>query len=290
MTIRHLKVFITLVENSTMRKTAQILFVSQPSISQTIQELEKHYNVKLFERSAQRLYLSDQGKLFYGYAKNAVEEFDKIESVMKKASDYNQVKIGASMSVGTYILNDYISLLENKLINIKTDVVVDNTTNIEQLVKEFKLDIGIVEGLVISDELVKVPLFKDELVIIAGIKHEFYKHDLVDLQMLHNQAFITRESGSVERNQFENLLKENNIKINRHWECSNIETIKNAVICGRGLAVISKLAIEKEVSLGLLKILPIKNHNMVRTINLIYHKDKYLSENLLNVINIIETK
>ena len=290
MTIRHLRVFIALVENITMRKTAEVLFVSQPSISQTIQEIEKYYNVKLFERTSQRVHLNANGIRFYNHAKNAVAEFEKIENVMKSEIEYNLIKVGASMSVGTYILDDYICLLEDNMESIHCDIVVNNTSIIEQMVTGFQIDFGIVEGYVVNDDLIKVSLFDDELVIIAGIDHKYYKEDIIDLEMLNNQLFITRESGSVDRNQFEHLLKENNIKIIRHWECSNIETIKNAVICGRGLAIISKMAVKKEVASGLLKILPIKNHNIVRTINLIYHQDKHLSDNLLQAIEIIKSK
>ncbi|MEG1973079.1 MAG: LysR family transcriptional regulator [Oscillospiraceae bacterium] len=286
MTIRHLKVFITVVECGTMRQAANKLFVSQPSISQAVQELENFYEVKLFERLSQRLYLTDKGKLFLSYAKHAVDSFENIDLLMKNAGDYSKIRIGASVTIGTFVLNDYICALEEKVKKLDIDVVINNTTIIEDMVRNCKLDIAIVEGMVIGDDLIKTPLFEDELVVVVGKNHPLFNEKMIDIQQLNNQSFISREVGSVDRNQLENLLTEKHIEVKRHWICSNIDTIKSAVSSGRGLAIISKLAIKKEISEGTLKILPIKNMKMLRQIQLIYHKDKFLSQGMCQFIHI----
>ena len=286
MTIRHLKIFVAVVDCGKMREAAKLLFVSQPSISQAIAELESHYGVKLFERISQRLYLTEKGKSLYPYAKNAVNAFEATDALMKNVGSSLKLRIGASVTVGTCVINNYINELELQYNNLETSVFINNTTLIEDMIRDCKLDVAVIEGIVLSEDVVKIPLFNDELVIVAGKSHPYYNEEIIEIEMLDGQPFVSREVGSVERNQFENLLKDNNIVVNRHWECSSTEAIKNAVISGRGLAIMSRLIVDKEIKDGSLKVIKIHDVKLVRQIQLIYHKDKFISDELQKFIDI----
>lgn len=277
MTIRHLRIFITVVECGTMRRAAEKLYISQPSVSQAIQELEKHYNTKLFDRLQQKLYLTVSGEKLLPYARQAIELFEDIDLLMKNLEASPKIRIGASVSVGTYLINQVLESFQEKIKITDVRVTVNNTATIEKALLDNKLDLAIVEGLITEEPLIKLPLWKDELVIIVGKAHPLFKKEFIDLSMLSGEDFITREEGSTERNQYDLLLNENNINIKRKWSSSSTEAIKNAVIYGRGLGIISKLFIEKELREGDLRILPIKNIKVTRDIQLIYHKDKYIS-------------
>ncbi|WP_352401214.1 LysR family transcriptional regulator [Anaerotignum sp.] len=289
MTIRHLKIFIAVVEYRTMHQAAKQLFVSQPSISQAITELESYYGVKLFERISQRLYLTEKGKNLLPHAQHVVDAFQKLEEIMKNSGEKSKIRIGASVTVGACILNDYVKKLEEMIPGIEVEVVVNNTSFIEDMLRNCAIDVAVVEGIIMGTDIVKVPLFEDELVIICGKDHPFYKREGLEIADLQNQPFISREEGSVDRNQFENILKQNNVTIRRKWICSNVDTIKNAVLNGRGLAIVSQLMIEKELQDRTLKSIPIHNVNLKRNIQLIYHKDKYLSLELKQFIEVCQT-
>lgn len=286
MTIRHLKIFIAVVEYGTMHQAAKQLFVSQPSISQAISELESYYGVKLFERISQRLYLSEKGSNLLPYAQHAVDAFQKMDELMRNSGEKRKIRIGASVTVGACILNDYIKKLEAKVPQIEVEVVVNNTSRIEELLRSCAIDVAIVEGIVMGDDIIKEALFEDELVIICGKDHPFFEKKGLEIHELQSQSFISREEGSVERNQFENILKQNNVTIKRKWICSNVDTIKNAVVNGRGLAIVSCLMIDKELKDKTLKSIPIYNMNLKRNIQLIYHRDKYLSPELKQFIEV----
>ena len=286
MTIRHLKIFVTVAECGKMRKAAELLYVSQPSVSQAIQELETYYGVKLFERLSQKLYLTTMGELLLPYARRAVEMVENTDLIMKNAGHYSSLRIGASVSVGTYLLNNIIDDFEEKIKNIEISVVINNTQIIEDLIRNSKLDVAIVEGNIIEKDIVKIPLYNDELVIIVGKKHPFYKKDFIELNDLNRQVLIAREEQSQDRNQYEILLQDKNIIMQKKWSCTNIQAIKNAVISGRGLAMVSKMTVTKELLDESLKILNVHNTKVSRDINLIYHKDKFISRLILDFINI----
>lgn len=286
MTIRHLKIFIKVAECGKMRKAAELLYISQPSVSQAIRELENYYGVKLFDRLSQKLYLTEMGNLLLSYARRTIELVENADKVMKNAGEYSSLRIGASATVGTYLINDIIDILEERIDKIDTSVVVNNTYIIEEMIRNSKLDVAIVEGMVESSDIVKVPIYSDELVIIAGKSHPFYNKLSINIEELDSQKLIEREEGSTERNQYERLLHDNNIHMKRVWNCTNIQAIKNAVIRGRGLGILSKMSVLKEVEEGELKILDVNNIKVSREINIIYHKDKYISRLIDEFINI----
>lgn len=283
MTIRHLKIFITVADCGKMRKAAEILYVSQPSISQAIKDLEDYYNVKLFERLSQKIYLTEEGNKLLSYARHIVDSYEKMDLAMKSSKLCPIIRLGASVSVGTCLLNTVLSSIESNTVDIR--VVVNNTEYIEKKILRNELDIGIVEGIVNSQDLIKIPIFDDELVVVVGKNHPLYSEKIVTLDKLNNQDFISREDGSTERNQYEKILSNNNIKLVLKWTSTNTEAIKQAVINGRGLAIMSRMLINNEVKDKKIKVLKIKDIKVTREVILIYHKHKYISSQLNTLIS-----
>lgn len=286
MTIRHLRIFVTVVDCGKMRQAAELLYISQPSVSQAIQELENYYSVKLFERLAQKLYLTESGQKLLPYARHLIDSFDTMNVMMKNEGFSKTLRIGGSVSVGTYLLNDLIDELEKVDSDIELQIEVNNTSTIENMIKDSRLDVGIVEGVVTSQELIKIPICKDELVIIVGKAHHLYHKESVELSELQEEVWVSREKGSMSRNQYEQLLIERNYRMNHQWCCTSTETIKQAVIRGRGIAIISMMVIERELLDGVLRILPVKDVKVARDIQLIYHKNKFISQPLQHFIEI----
>lgn len=286
MTIRHLKIFITVAECGKMRKAAELLYISQPSVSQAIRELEEYYNVKLFERISQKLHITEEGTLLLSHAQHIVDSFENMELDMKNIGRSTKIRIGGSVSVGTHLMTDIIEYLENRIKNIDTFVTINNTFEIENMISRSELDVAIVEGIIKNPDIIKIPFYEDELVMVVGKNHPFYNKEQLTILNLEGQALLSRESGSSDRNQFEQFLAEHNINVIKKWTCTNTEAIKNAVINGKGIAILSKMLIEDECEKGLLKILNFKNVSIKRQIKLIYHKNKYISKPIEELIDI----
>ncbi|EJW93305.1 LysR family transcriptional regulator, partial [gut metagenome] len=150
----------------------------------------------------------------------------------------------------------------------------------EQAVLNNQVDLAIVEGEIENPALTAEPICEDELVMVCGKNHPLAQKKLVTFEMLQGQDYVSRESGSTERNQFEKLLEEQQLKLNRTFRSTNTEVIKNAVICGRGIAIFSTRMIQREVQKGTLVILPLENLKVARNFHLIVHKNKFLSNEL----------
>lgn len=286
MDIRHLRIFIAVVEASSMNKAAKELFISQPTISQAIRELEEYYGVMLFERINQKLYITNQGKKLLPLARQAVEAFDTMEISMKNAGEHPLLRVGGSVSVGTALLPKKVLQFEEAVENISVNVYINNTTTIEKMLLNSELDIAIIEGMIESEDLLLTPICQDELVVVVGKKHPFYNRDIIKLQELNNQEAIMRENDSNQRNQYEQILKEKHITLQKKWMSSNTEAIKKAVMNSSKLTILSTLIVADEVQRGDLHIVKVRDMKVTRDINLVIHKDKYISKALEQFITL----
>ena len=281
MTIRHLKVFTAVVDAGGMSAAAKELHVSQPTVSQAIAELEKYYGVKLFERLSQKLYLTKEGELMLSFSRHIIDSFDQMEDVMNQAGKDTVLRIGCSVTVGTCLINDICDRAKTHNPNLQFRVTVANSSEIERAILCNEVDVGIVEGILKSKELVITPVCEDELVVACGSIHPLAGRKKVTMEMLDGQNYISRESGSTERNQLEKLFEEHGLQLVRTFCSTNTEAIKNAVIRGRGIAVLSSRMIEREVAEGTIVALPIEGLKVTRNIQLAIHKNKFMSENLI---------
>lgn len=280
MTLRHLTIFMAVVEAGGMNKAAKKLHLSQPSISLAIAELEEHYGVKLFERLSQRLYLTKDGELLLSFSRHILDSYKQMEDMMNQSVEKTQIQIGCSISIGTCLINDILDEIERVLPKCEFHVKVMNSSEVEQALLTNEIDIGLIEGFVVDECLTSIPMCKDELLIVCGKKHPFANKKKMTLELLHGQNYVSRESGSTERNQYEQFLEQNGIELNRIFCSTNTEAIKNAVIHGRGIAIFSKRMIDKEVEDGRLIILPIEDVHMIRDFHFVRHKNKYMSKAL----------
>lgn len=287
MTIRHLKIFTTVADLGGMSKAARTLHISQPSVSQAVSELEKYYGVKLFERLSQKLYLTKEGELMLSFSRHILDSFAQMEEAMNQAGKKKIIKVGCSVSVGTCLINDILDQAEQTLPNCRFEVIVSNTTEIEKAVLQNEVDLAITEGVVTDENLSVTPICEDELVVVCGKAHRLANYNVVTLDMLNGQNYVSRESGSADKNQFEQMMEERGYRLNRIFQSTNTEAIKNAVIHGRGVAIFSRRMVEKEVTSGEMMILPIKGASVKRTFDLILHKNKYISSEIKKMMDIL---
>ncbi|PWJ95524.1 DNA-binding transcriptional LysR family regulator [Oceanotoga teriensis] len=280
MTLRHLKILITVVDEGSMTNAAKKLFITQPSISQAIIELEKYYEIKIFERLSKKLYITSNGKKLLSYARHIISMFDEMEETIKKEKEKNLLKIGASVTIGTCILSNISKKFIQKHPKTSIKSKIANTSIIEKLILKNDLDFGLTEGPIHNQDIIYKPFMEDKLIAICGKNNPLKKEKDINIEILSKQPLILREVGSGTRELFEIKMKEKNLPLNIVWECNNSEAIKNAVISDIGISVISEKAVMKELSEKSLFKINIKNINLNRKFNIIYHKNKYISENI----------
>lgn len=272
MKFRHLRIFTAVCETMSMTKAARHLYISQPAVSQTITELEEYYDVRLFERMSNKLYLTDAGKQLLPLAQEAMKLQATIETTMRDFRQENSIRLGATVTIGTYLLPRVVKAIQSIQPQIRVQTVVDNTSAIEEKLLNSDLDIGLVEGQITSSQLVTEPFYEDELVIVCAPNHPLAGKDLVRVRDLQNHAFILREEGSGSRLLFSKRMEEKSITYRIVGVLSNTEAILNSAQQGLGLGVVSQIAVAVEQP-GL-KVLNIPDLNLTRTFDIVYHRHK----------------
>ena len=156
MTLRHYKIFLAVCDCMNMTAAAENLFLSQSAVSQAIAEMEKHYGVRLFERMSRKLYLTTAGKKLMRYANQIVRMDLEAEDNMKALQKDGSIRVGASVTIGAYVLPKLVSRFQQNRPGTEVFVVEDNTANIEAMLLGGQLDLALVEGDTVSLSLIHI--------------------------------------------------------------------------------------------------------------------------------------
>lgn len=280
MTIRHLIIFREVADLGKMSLAAKKLYITQPSVSQAISELEEYYGIRLFERLSKKIYLTEHGKKLLGYARHITALYEEMEITIRGNSVAFPLRIGATVSVGTCVISGIIKKYNKQLPGSVVNILVDNTHSIEDRILKSELDAAVVEGRVKSGDISVKPIIQDRLILICSQQHPLSNAITVHLSDLSGQPFILREPGSGTREMFEEKMKLNGLSFIESWTCNNSEAIKNAVADGHGISLISEKLVEAELKSGRLIQVPIEGESFNRYFSIIYHKNKYMSESL----------
>jgi len=286
MTLRHLMIFLCVCDEGNMTAAGKKLYIAQPSVSQAIGELEKYYNIRLFERLGRKLFITLAGQKLITYARHIVHLTKEAEDAMSEIHQNGVIRIGASVTVGTCILNDIILEFGKHNPHVKIISTVSNTKIIEGMLLLDELDIGLVEGRIHSQGIESQSFMDDELVLVTGISHPFTKKTSVKLADIDNVEFIVREEGSGTRELFESVMASNDLNWQVAGVYNNAETIKNFISAGLGISVMSRMAVEKEVQRNELTIVEIEGVYFKRKFSIVRHKNKFILPVLKNFIQV----
>lgn len=277
MTIRHLKIFVAVCEEGSITKAGEKLFMAQPTVSFAVSQLEKHYGVKLFDRLSKRLYLTDAGRKLLPYAQHIVLMFDEMEVEAQNLDNSGTLHIGASVTIGNYLIPGLLKAFAKNRPDVVIKMQVDNSEKIEQSVLDNQIDLGLIEGVAHSSQLVSEAFRDDELVLIFAPGHHWETQISVTPGQLKEEPFLMRERGSGGREILESALLLHDIAIKPAWESISTQTIVQAVVNGLGVAVLPLMMVEPLLVQGSLVTRPIEGISLKRKFFIIHHKNKYIA-------------
>ena len=287
-TLQQLRIFKAVAREKSFTKAAEILFISQPSVSKQIKILETRLGILLFNRNGNKISLTEAGNIFLQYSDRILilcEESCRALNNLKDGERGN-LKIGASQTIGSYLMPRVLMLFTQNYPQINLNIAIDSTDVIAKKVTDQIVDIAIVGGYIpaaLKKNLQVENFIEDEVVLIISKSHSFVrkKKKKASKEDLYRLKFITLNANSTNYNFINNILIQNHIQtkqFNVIMELNSIEAIKTAVSLGLGAAFVSSLAIEKEVELKTIEIIDIENIKLSRTLSIITKMDLYRSK------------
>lgn len=272
MTLRHMEIFLAVYEYGSMRKAAEALYISQPTISGAIKEIEDEYQIRLFERLNHRLYITSEGEELVSYARHLLSLYREMDNKLKNHSAQTLLRIGATLTVGTCVLPQILGQIEAEEPEVETSVLVENTRSIEERIAKGELDIGFVEGEIHHPDLVTQPIIQDPMIAVRSTPAS---HALTLSEFCATTPLLMREPGSGTRALLTERLHQESIAYQEKWVCSNTQALIHAAEAGLGGAIISRLLVQEAIAAKCLYEIPLSDCHFTRWFRLVWHKDKY---------------
>ena len=280
MTLRQLEVFLAVARAKSFRRATERLALSQPALSQHIKELEEELGVLLFDRLGRSVALTEAGRLLETQAQRL---FATVEDARAAIGELRGLKrgrlcLGGSTTPGIYLLPRIIGKFHARYPEIEVTLRIANTREIEREIQANGLDLGIVGGHIVGERETCVEAnIDDELVLIVPPSHRLFRRREVPPGELAKERLIVREPGSATRQVMEGLLRKAGIELRAAMELGHTEAIKQGVMAGLGVAILSVYTVGAEHRAGRLGIVRLKGLPLRRHFHVIRHEAKQLS-------------
>jgi len=264
-----LRLFTTVVRTGSFSRAAEALHISQPAISKGVRDFELQVGCRLLDRTPKGVRPTREGKALVRHAEAlfAAERAAEDELLSLRNLDSGSLRIGASTTIATYMISDYLGTFHRKYPRIDLHLVIANTRDIADLMLAHDIEIALVEGPVEIDELESHAWRTDVMSLIVDARHRFAAVERgIDGAALCDEVLIVREPGSGSREVVAQALAAEGIEPSRTLEIGSTEAIKQAVAAGLGVGIVSSATISDQVTLGRLKVVPMRDLQIERTL------------------------
>jgi LysR family transcriptional regulator, low CO2-responsive transcriptional regulator len=290
MNLHHLAIFHAVAETGSISACAERMHISQPAISRQLKEFEQRIGVVLFERLPRGMRLTQPGEVLRDYAARLFAIARTAEAAVKELSDARQghLSIGASNTVGTYILPGVLARFRRSYPDVGISMFVGNTEQVSQGVADLRFMVGFIEGPLHVADLRADRFIDDEIVPVASADHPLSGKKRLSPADLSGQPLLMREPGSGTRELIETHLQRHAIRPGNIVEFGNTEAIKQAAIHGGGIAWLPRVCMPRELAAGELVRLPVKLPTIRRPLSVIRRPEGHtapVAEAFLELLN-----
>lgn len=272
-----MKIFIQVYRTQSITHAAQLLNMTQPAVTRAIQEIERYYGVCLFERINRRLYVTESGKQLYAQAVHIVNSFDTMEKGLRNWDELGVLRIGASITLGNFLLPDLVAALQQKHPNLQIRAQISNGAQLQEALLDNRLDLAMIEGAVSPERLHSEAFTCDRLVLILPPGHPLCSAQNICLQDLSSSKFLLRERGSAGRTFLDHVFAIHGLPMEPVWESTSTHAIIKAVHAGIGISFLPEQLVKSEIDEGFVVTREISDEKFVRKHFLVWHRNKFLS-------------
>lgn len=273
--------FLSLCETMNYTKTARLLHISQPTVTQHIQYLEQFYGCSLFCYSGKTLTLTKKGELLLRYAKTMHANALKLQELLSEKEDSAPFfRMGATKSIGSYVIPSVLSSFLQEHRDTRMSLMVDNTRTLLKELDQGNLDFALVEGFFSKEHYGFTFLKEENFIPVAAYDSPLPRHT-IPLEALFSFPLFLREKGSGTRNILEQALYERSFTLEHFHslsEISDFTVIKELVKQGLGITFLYEPVVKKELEEKSLRRIFINGLHITREFNFVYLKNNLFTE------------
>jgi DNA-binding transcriptional LysR family regulator len=271
MDLHKLRTFSVVAAEGNITRAARRLSTSQPAISKQLSELEEALGTALFHRLPRGVRLTEAGQILRRHADRIFQEEGAAESELAALSGLTRgrLTVGASTTIGSYLIPQLFAAFHRAHPEVRLELEIANTSLVQAMVLDDRIDLGLTEGFVAAEQLVAEVVHHDEMVAIAAPTHPLTRRASLAVRELADHPFIGRERGSGTREVIEAKLSALSVELEPAMSLGSTEAIKRLVIDGVGFAIVSKLAVERELQEQRLVALQLDDLSIRRALHLV---------------------
>jgi DNA-binding transcriptional LysR family regulator len=284
-TLRQIEVFVATAQRGNVTQAGGALGMTQSAASMALADFENQLGTRLFDRVGKRLVLNEDGRMLYPRAVEMIERAHDLEQVFGTAGRAVDLRLGASSTVGNYLLPQLIGQFRRQRPGSRFALEVGNTRQVMQRVLHFEVDVGFVEGPCMDPDIEPVFWRSDELAICTRPDHPLAQPGGATIEALREAEWILREPGSGTREVVEQLLTSQLGDIRLAMELGGTEAIKRAVESGIGISCLPKVALVGAIERGNLAMLETPFLRLTRALHILLHKQKHRTEGLDSLLD-----
>ncbi|KJR41030.1 LysR family transcriptional regulator [Candidatus Magnetoovum chiemensis] len=286
MDLWQLKVFVNVVEQKSFSKAGEVIFLSQPTVSSHIKELEDYFKCRLIDRLGREALPTKAGEILYDYAKQLLSLKRETEAGISAflGNAKGSLIIGGSSIPSTYIIPRIIGGFVKTYPNISLSVMTGDTTEIKNAIINGDIEAGIVGAEVKEDGTIlkQEKLIDDDMKLIIPASHKWSDRESVHIEELLKEPFIGREKGSGTWDSIVKAMTESELECS----CENLNiavrlgsnaSVIQGILNNAGVSIISTIAVQDYINSGRLKALSVNGLNLARHFFLTTHIKRTLS-------------
>jgi DNA-binding transcriptional LysR family regulator len=278
MTLRQLALFECVARNMSYTRAAEEKHLTQPAVSIQIKQLEEHVGLPLFEYIGKKLYLTDAGRELEQACHDIFERLDSLEMALTqmKGGMHGSLRI-ATVTSATYFAPHLIGEFNRQYPDVDISLVVTNRNNVLQRMATNEDDLVLMAQVPKDMKLKAYPILDNPMLPVVAPGHPLAGRENIPITALTEERLLTREKGSGSRKAIEDHLSEQGVKLTRTMELGSSETIKQGVMAGLGVSILSRFSMALELATGCLVSLDMESFPLVRTWCLVHPAEKRLS-------------
>ena len=277
--LNQLRAFYQVAKCQNVSLAARHLFVSQPAVTAQVKLFEDNCGLKLFKKKGRQLYLTDEGKTLFNYARKIFEYEQKIEDAVEQMKELKQgsLRLGSARTYARYFMPFLLTGFRNAHPHIKIHLDQGSSADMIQSLIDLKNEVVIVARAEENSNITFIPFSREELVLILPPNHRLANKDVIGFKQLADEPIIMKDPGSGSRKLVDELFAKNDCRPNILMETGDAEIIKLLVQHGEGISFLVKEAVAVELQGQKLVTVPLKNKPVFLDVNIAYLKNQPLS-------------
>jgi LysR family transcriptional regulator, transcriptional activator of the cysJI operon len=260
------------------RAAREILHISQPAVSKHVQALETELGMMLVQREGNHVRLTEAGRILQQYAEQVLDLAHDTQRALRELQGLQRgtLRLGASSTPGIYLLPPVLAVFVQRYPGITLELEIANSQRVVDGVLARQWDLGMIGIPLAHPQLHVEPYWRDTLVLIVAPQHRLATRPAVTLADLVGETWIFREAGSASGQVVKDVLDAAHLVQDHTLVLQGSEGVKQAVMAGLGIAMVSRYAVTLEVQQGVLRVVPITDVHAERDLCMIWRHDSSL--------------